>query len=216
VPGEVRVAGIPNLIPLFPLPNVVLFPRMALPLHVFEPRYRKMVKDVLDAHRTIGMTLLRPGWEADYHGRPAVYPVGCAGVVEQWEPLAHGRYNILLKGTCRFRIVEEHGGEPYRLAGVEPCPEGAGDPVALVHARSRILAAIARAADGPREIVLEPELPPETFINAVCQSLSLEPVERQSLLNCDTIPARYDRLLEVLEFRSLEQTHGRGGPGRVH
>ena len=210
------MAAIPNLIPLFPLPNVVLFPQMSLPLHVFEPRYRKMVKDALEGHRTIGMTLLRPGWEVDYHGRPPVYAVGCAGVMEQWEPLAHGRYNILLKGTCRFRILEEHAGEPYRLAAVVPQPEEVGDPAALVHARSRVLAAIAKAVDGPKEMVLEPELPSDVFINAVCQSLALEPVERQSLLDCETIPARYARLLEVLEFRSLEQAHGRGGAGTVH
>ena len=56
---------------------------MPLPLHVFEPRYRKMVADALAGHRTIGMTLLRPGWEADYYGRPAIYPIGCAGLVDE-------------------------------------------------------------------------------------------------------------------------------------
>jgi Lon protease-like protein len=210
------VTPIPNLIPLFPLPNVVLFPRMSLPLHVFEPRYRKMVGDVLNGHKTIGMALLRPGWEADYHGRPPIYSAGCAGVLEQWEPLEHGRYNILLKGVCRFRIVEEHAGEPYRLATVRPQPEEPGDPPALEVARNRVLAAIAKAADGPQEMVLEPELPYDVFVNAVCQSLALEPVERQSLLDCDSILARYTRLLEILDFRLLEQTLGRGGVGTVH
>jgi uncharacterized protein len=210
------VALIPNLVPLFPLPNVVLFPRMSLPLHVFEPRYRKMVNDVMQTHKTIGMALLRPGWEADYHGRPAIYPIGCAGKVEECEPLEHGRYNILLKGICRFLVREEHAGEPYRLASVEPRPEAIDDADFLEAARRRVLAAIAKAFDGPQDMIIDPQPSHEVFVNAVCQSLALEPVERQSLLDCDTILTRYNRLLEILDFRLLEQTHGRGGAGTVH
>ena len=72
---------IPLLLPLFPLPDTVLFPGMPLPLHVFEPRYRRMVEDALATHRTIGMILLRPGWEPDYEGRPPIFPVGCSGII---------------------------------------------------------------------------------------------------------------------------------------
>ena len=72
---------LPPTIPLFPLPNVVLFPSVFLPLHIFEPRYREMVGDALTGDRIIGMVLLRPGWEADYEGRPPIYPVGCAGLI---------------------------------------------------------------------------------------------------------------------------------------
>src|SRR5262249_29281197 len=130
-PGSLPLTGtflkpLPGLLPLFPLPNVVLFPQMPMPLHIFEPRYRKMVADALDSHRTIGMSLLQPGREAEYQRRPAVYGVGCAGVIEQSEPLAEGRYNILLRGTVRFRIQEEHGGEPYRLAAVNALPDTLG------------------------------------------------------------------------------------------
>ena len=178
--------SLPPIIPLFPLPNVVLFPQMPLPLHVFEPRYRKMVEDTLAGHRTIGMTLLRPGWEPDYHGRPPVYPTGCAGVIEQSEPLADGRFNLLVRGTTRFRIVTEHEGEPYRLA------------------------AIGRAIDGPASLVLQEELPHDLFVNALCQSLTLAPVERQSLLDCDTVQGRYARLVEILDFLFLEQRYGKG------
>jgi len=63
-----------DLLPLFPLPNVVLFPGVFLPLHIFEPRYKEMVADALAGDRIIGMALLRPGWEADYEGRPPIYP----------------------------------------------------------------------------------------------------------------------------------------------
>ena len=70
-----------DLLPLFPLPSVVLFPGVFLPLHIFEPRYREMVADALQADRLIGMVLLREGWNDDYEGRPPVYDVGCSGVI---------------------------------------------------------------------------------------------------------------------------------------
>ena len=208
------MTSIPSTIPLFPLPDVVLFPHMPLPLHVFEPRYRKMTADVMASHQIIGMTLLKPGWDKDYYGRPPVYPVGCAGVVEECRPLEDGRFNIRLKGVSRFRIRSEQGGEPYRLAAVERLTDEIGDAAALESGRERVLAAIGRAADGPSFLVTQPQLPPELFINAVCQALSLSPVEKQSLLDCDTVGRRCERLLEILDFRLLEQTYG-PGPGRT-
>ena len=143
------MTSIPSTIPLFPLPDVVLFPHMPLPLHVFEPRYRKMTADVMASHQIIGMTLLKPGWDKDYYGRPPVYAVGCAGVVEECRPLEDGRFNIRLKGVSRFRIRSEQGGEPYRLAAVERLTDEIGDAAALESGRERVLAAIGRAADGP-------------------------------------------------------------------
>ncbi len=201
---------LPSRIPLFPLPNVVLFPHMPMPLHVFEPRYRKMIEDAMTGEKIIGMTLLQPGWEPQYLARPAIYAVGCAGRIEQCEPLANGRYNILLRGLSRFRVVEEQDGEPYRLATVLPLPDGAGDQASLDELRRQVLAAVARAADGPESLVLQDELPPELFVNALCQSLKLTPVERQSLLDCDTVVSRSTRLLEILDFQFLEQTYGKG------
>ena len=207
---------LPRVIPLFPLPNVVLFPGMPLPLHVFEPRYRSMVADTLAGPGMIGMVLLRPGWEADYHGRPAVYAVGCAGRMEQCEPLSDGRFDIVLKGASRFRIREEHGGKPYRLASVDPAPETAGETAALDDARTRVLASFGRATDGPPLLVTRADLPHELFVNALCQSLGLTPVEQQSLLDSDSLLDRYARLLEILDFRLLERTYGRGGGENVH
>jgi uncharacterized protein len=208
------VNTLPEVIPIFPLPNVVLFPQMPLPLHIFEPRYRKMVTDALADHRTIGMTLLQPGWEADYEGRPAVYPVGCAGRIERSEPLEDGRYNILLRGETRFRVRGELQGQPYRLASVEPLPDAPGDLAEVESKRRAVLAAIGRSSDAPISLVLQAELPPDLFVNALAQSLDLAPVEKQSLLDCDTIAARYTRLLEILDFLLLERS--RGGGGTVH
>src|SRR4051794_30821611 len=98
---------LPPTIPIFPLPNVVLFPNVFLPLHIFEPRYRAMVADALAGDRIIGMTLLQPGFEGDYEGRPPVYAIGCAGLITHSEVLPDGRYNIVLRGLERFRIVDE-------------------------------------------------------------------------------------------------------------
>ena len=88
---------LPSTIPIFPLPNVVLFPNVFLPLHIFEPRYRTMVGDALRGDRIIGMVLLHPGCDASDEGRPPVFPIGCAGVITHAEPLNDGRFNFVLR-----------------------------------------------------------------------------------------------------------------------
>src|SRR5687767_5695438 len=102
---------LPSLIPIFPLPNVVLFPNVFLPLHIFEPRYRQMVGDALAGERMIGMVLLQPGAEEAFaeglDGSPPVYEIGCAGLITHVERLNDGRFNIVLRGLERFRIVGE-------------------------------------------------------------------------------------------------------------
>ena len=113
-----------DLLPLFPLPNVVLFPNVFLPLHIFEPRYREMVADALSTDRLIAMMLLRPGWERDYEGRPPVYSVGCSGVITHAEKLPDGRFNIVLRGVERVRLLEEDRARNYRRGLVEPLGEG--------------------------------------------------------------------------------------------
>src|SRR6185503_14109037 len=114
---------LPPTIPLFPLPNVVLFPNVCLPLHIFEPRYREMVSDALDGDRIIGMVLLRPGWEGKYEGQPPIYPVGCAGLITHAERLSDGRYNIVLRGLEKFRVISESIHRSYRAAVVDTIME---------------------------------------------------------------------------------------------
>ena len=201
---------LPPIIPLFPLPNVVFFPKMPMPLHVFEPRYLQMTADSLQGDRVIGMVLLKPGWEPDYAGQPPVYPVGCAGRIEQSEELPDGRYNLILRGTSRFRIDHEQSGRAYRRASVVALEDTVEDAALLDPMRRKVLAAIGQAADGPSALVLQNELPHDVFVNALAQTLTLSPVERQSLLDCDSVRARYDRLLEILEFLLLEQKFGHG------
>jgi Lon protease-like protein len=209
-------SGLPPLVPLFPLPNVVLFPRIRLPLHVFEPRYRQMVKDALEGPRLIGMTLLQPGWESDYHGRPKVFPIGCAGRLERCEPLADGRFDILLVGLSRFRVLSEEPAEqPYRLARVEALPDTAGDEAGIGALRRSLVAAMGEASDGPSTLMFQREMSDELFVNGLCQALPLAPIERQALLDEGDLAARARRLLAILEFRALEARLG-GSGNRVH
>lgn len=135
--------GQPDLtaVPLFPLPNVVLFPRAVLPLHVFEERYKVMTADALRGDRLIAMALLQAGWEKNYHGRPRVDPVVCLGTILTHEKLPDGCYNFLLQGTTRARIVEElQTPHPYRVARMEPLVEQPVLDIDLEEDRRRMLA----------------------------------------------------------------------------
>src|SRR5918997_2308167 len=87
---------VPNRIPVFPLPNVVFFPKTYLPLHIFEHRYRDMIADAAAEGQCIGIALLKEGWEQNYYGNPPVFEVGCAGRLVSAQGLPDGRYNILL------------------------------------------------------------------------------------------------------------------------
>src|SRR5256712_4001985 len=110
---------IPSVIPVFPLPNVVFFPRTYLPLHIFETRYRRMVRDAAASHQMIGMVLLKEGWETDYEGTPAIFPIGAVGRMVTMQALSDGRFNILLQGLSRFEIQEELGCESYRQGQIK-------------------------------------------------------------------------------------------------
>jgi Lon protease-like protein len=120
---------------------VVFFPETVLPLHVFEPRYRRLVADCLAGERRLAVVKLRPGWEKDYDGRPPVHDVGCVGEILQAEALPDGRFNILLDGRLRVRIEAEEppGNLPYRTVKARRLPEG-GSVVAGPDLADRLLA----------------------------------------------------------------------------
>lgn len=113
---ELKVSG---PISIFPLPSTVFYPKTLLPLHIFEPRYREMTADALKGNKLIGMVLLRPGWEEHYFENPEILSVGCVGTIDRSTLLEDGKYNILLRGLSRFRIVAEIPGKSYRRAEVE-------------------------------------------------------------------------------------------------
>ena len=169
-----------------------------------------MVQDALRSDRTIGMVLLKPGYEDDYQGRPPIYPLGCSGRIVEDEPLEDGRHNILLLGQSRFRVLEERGGEPYRVAVVELLPDSLGDESSLDGLRGRLLAVLTRLSGSPGLARLDAAVSHAALVNGLSQGLDLPAVERLSLLDCDTLEARARRLLELLEFHALE------GGGRSH
>jgi Lon protease-like protein len=205
---------LPPTIPIFPLPTVVLFPNVFLPLHIFEPRYRRMVSDALEEDRIIGMVLLRPGWEENYEGRPTVYPVGCAGLITHAERLSDGRFNIVLQGLEKFRILDEDAGRPYRLARVDSIEEPLSDEDKdeMRAARRRLEALL---VPQPKGRGAEPKVPPsmadEDLVNALAQYLELEPVEKQALLERNGLLARCRSLIELLEMKVIVARHKWGG-----
>jgi Lon protease-like protein len=201
---------LPPTIPLFPLPNVVLFPKVTLPLHIFEPRYREMTRDALEGDRIIGMVLLRPGWEEDYERRPPVYSVGCAGLITHSERLDDGRFNIILRGLEKFRIVDESADRSYRIARVESIAEPSLDselePLRI--ARRRLESLLVPQPEGRGvEPKVPPSMPDEDLVNALAQYLELEAVEKQALLEREGLLARCRSLIELLEMKVFAAQH---------
>jgi len=196
-----------DLLPLFPLPNVVLFPNVFLPLHIFEPRYREMVSDAIAGDRMIGMVLLRPGWEHDYEGRPPVYSVGSSGVITHFERLTDGRYNIILRGLERFRIVEEDRSRTYRRAVVERLTDerlAPDDRGIIRHLRARLESLLApTVAKAGADVINASAMGDEDLINALAQYLDLEPLEKQALLERSCLRIRAESLVELLEMKIM-------------
>ncbi|HEX6274865.1 MAG TPA: LON peptidase substrate-binding domain-containing protein [Polyangiaceae bacterium] len=129
-------------LPIFPLPNAALFPGAALPLHVFEKRYRELVRDAIAGNKALAIARLKPGFEDAYEGRPAVFEVCGAGVIEGYRELDDGRYDILVRGVSRVRIVNEHPPlQKYRLvnAAVLQDVPAAPELAAAFHERLRAL-----------------------------------------------------------------------------
>jgi len=200
---------LPATIPIFPLPNAVLFPNVFMPLHIFEARYRAMVSDALAGDRIIGMVLLKAGFERDYEGRPPIFPVGCAGVITHSEPLPDGRFNIVLKGLEKFRITAEDSTRSYRVATIDALPEQMTDPerIELRRLRQRVEALLAAAVEREGG---DPKFPPavadEDLVNALAQYTGLEPIERQALLERSSVLERCQGLIELIEMKTI----GRG------
>jgi len=216
-------------IALFPLSNVVLFPRVRAPLHIFEPRYRQMTEHALAGDRRIGMVAVLPGHVERIAGDPPVYPIGCAGVISQAQRLPDGRFHIVLDGTHRFRILEEPprpAGRLYRVARVESLSETyeAAEREPVTQLRERIVALVRRLlaqTDSERAAEITPELfrgvDDEGFVNTLSNALVLDPPEKQGLLEAPGIPARFERLEGLLAFRLAELgLPGTRASGSVH
>jgi Lon protease-like protein len=205
------VQPLPETIRIFPLGEVVLFPDTLLPLHVFEPRYRKLLADSLAGDRLIGMVLIRSG---DAAGSPDVYPVGCAGRIVRHEPLSDGRSFIVLRGDVRFRIRRELAvSEPYRVIEPQTLYEA---PVLAEHMRAwraeleqrvhAYLRAVGGDLDSLEKVFHRQGL--ERVVNFLSATLPFEVVEKQSLLECSTVELRCRRLCDLVEFKTAEAKLG--------
>lgn len=210
------MSELPDIIPVFPLPNVVLFPRVQLPLHIFEPRYRAMVRDAIEAEPPlIGMALLRGDWQEQYEGNPQVFPIGCVGKVVKTVPLPDGRFNILLQGLREYRIQEEFHDKSYRQARVEWLPERNQtlEPTQR-EAIGSLLASYLQKDEIVRKFLADPNINDESFINFFAFQLDLLPIEKQSLLDAAMLDERATCLRDILDFKLSESRLPEGGGGR--
>ena len=208
----------PPRIPIFPLSNVVLFPDTTLPLHIFEPRYRAMTEDALGAERVIGMALLKSGGQAPALGAAPVFDVGCVGHVGESQQLPDGRFNLLLHGERRFRIVEQEvTTRGYIVADVELLDDPGFEAfdahvrTELERAREEVEQRVVELAQltaprGVRQLRQQMRgLDPVELTHALAFGLNCGVVEKQSLLEAPDPLERARLLARLVEFKTAEE-----------
>jgi len=197
--AQSRPSVLPATIPIFPLQDVMLFPGVPRPLHIFEPRYREMLLYALAGDRVIGMVMLQPGHEREYYGHPPIYPVGCAGVIENVEALPDGRYNVVLRGLTKFRVKSEDKSYAYRIAEVEAIPETLTDEQrdSLRRHRPQLLELLSTVVPDDQEPTPD-EIPDEELVNGLAQYLVMEPRDRLDLLELSSPLERAEALIDLL------------------
>ena len=188
-------------LPIFPLPGAILFPGLQLPLHVFEPRYRELVGSALAKDRLIGM--IQPQTSAD---GDALYGVGCIGRISDVEALEDGRYNIVLDGETRFRVLEELDvATAFRQVSAEAIEEAADQTLSSIERASFELEA-RRFADMQGYAVdwdSVSRLDDETLINGVSQIAPFDAASKQALLEAANLRARCEVLIQLMQFFAL-------------
>ncbi|MFT7668957.1 MAG: Lon protease-like protein [Planctomycetota bacterium] len=161
----------PQIVPLFPLPKIFLYPNVMMPLHIFEPRYRQMIDDLLDRRGWLVITPIRSGFEDDSMGNPPVYPVGGLGEIVKHSRLPDGGYLITLAGLGRVRIKEVESDKLYRKVQFEPLqevqPEGQED----MDLREELRKAILERSD--QFLNLPPDLPLAPLADLLLHNLDL-------------------------------------------
>ena len=205
---------IPSRIPVFPLPNVVLFPKTYLPLHIFEPRYRTMISDAVMNGQCIGMALLKDGWETDYYGHPPVFSMGCVGRLASVQTLADGRSNILLQGLERFAIEREWYDKAYREATIAVTIRGTEtslDPLVRRRLFAMLESYLQSRDDVPtwQELFRE-EVSDEIVVNTLSAYLECTPLEKQFLLEADSLHQQARRLSDLIEFMIHDRSGAKG------
>jgi len=215
-PSErIEAVPIPKRLPVFPLPNVVFFPKTYLPLHIFEARYRRMIADTTMGERCIAMALLKEGWESDYYGNPAIYSTLCIGRIMSVQPLPDGRSNILLQGLERCEIEREHFDKPYREATIQIKPRPAEEESLSVDVRHALIDILSRYLQTREDSAawqgfFRNEVSDEVLVNTLSTYLECTPLEKQFLLEADGLRQRARRLNDLIQFM-LHDRHGAKG-----
>lgn len=198
-----ELEGFTGTAPLFPLPNLVLFPRVVQPLHIFEPRYRELVSDALEGNRLIAMALISPG--SSDTGNPSLFPHVCIGRISAEERLSDGRFNILLQGLCRGKILEElPQDKQYRVATIQLLPDlvRPEQEIADRNFREEIvhrLEVIIKQRSDPQmlEMIRQENIPLGVLTDVLAYTSSLHPLEAHDLL---AEPSVHDRAVHLLRL----------------
>jgi Lon protease-like protein len=202
---EPNPSRLPEVVPVFPLPNVVLFPGTVVPLHVFEQRYRAMVRDSVERDGIIGIVLLRQGYEKHYAGAPAFHELGTVGRIEQLDPLPDGRFNLNVVGLQRVEFHEVPSTRLYRQAKIAPRPEPVvddSDPE-IQRAKLELLASHAMLqselrGDDEGTLVVDDRLSFALAVNGACANLPVASEIRQQLLSLDCLIERQRRVSRLV------------------
>jgi len=197
-------------IPLFPLPGAILFPRSQLPLHIFETRYREMVRDVIDGAGRIGM--IQPHRLDDDNQAP-LYSVGCIGELVNVEELEDGRFNIVLLGSNRFRLVRESDIDAaYRCAEVDIEAFNDDEPPPLEMIQRAEVEREARKLGDAMGLAVDwaavARLDDEMLVNAIAQVAPFDVGAKQALLEESSLPGRADLLVQLMQFQRVAVTGG--------
>ena len=201
--------ALPLRVPLFPIAGAILFPRAQLPLHIFEPRYRDMVRDAIDGDGMIGV--VQPQLvEAEEDSRQPLYTVGCVGEIVGLEELEDGRFNIVLNGSNRFRIISEvELDTAYRNADLdvgafddrEPEPLAMAQRAEVEREARRLGDALGLAVDWSAVSRLDDEM----LVNAIAQVAPFDVSAKQALLESESLDGRADLLVQLMQFLRLSQ-----------
>jgi Lon protease-like protein len=205
---------------LFPLPNLVLFPHVVQPLHIFEPRYCELLEAAMADDGLIAMATLSPGWEHDYEGRPPVFPMACLGRVSLHRRLPEGGYNLLLLGLCRVRVLRElPPAALYREAVVEVCQDkySAAEEAAVadLHRQLRgaffeVLPHLPQAHEQFAQL-LGSDLSLGVLTDIISYMLEIDLRAKEALLAETSVPKRARRLLKHLRAVAVDGEPARPG-----
>jgi Lon protease-like protein len=190
---------------IFPLAGALLFPRMHLPLHIFEPRYRAMISDAMARDRRIGMIQPRTiGGHREDGDRPTLFELGCVGRIAEVEALDDGRYDIVLEGLSLFRIVRELDvTTPFRQveADLLPAPD---EPEALSIAHRAMLETESRRFADAQGYAVDwdsvARLDDEALVNGIAQIAPFDSAAKQALLEASDLPARAELIVQLMQF----------------